>query len=247
MENENEARRIHKIDEDLDEPKSSNEDLNEDSSYTKSENELNKYKEFLDDSEEEVEVQEPFFYKIIMVAAAFFFLITVGVMTWGYVDVQNERKASLESLSMQKGEAVKLPKHAEEHIKKTTEKKLSFAEAQKQMKKPMERFKEHVNKTDEMSEKFLKDPNIAYTTEWKMDYQSHMKEIRESNGELQNIISQTEDGVLKDYSTPLNKVVEFTAIRYEAIVEKDQEKLLPALNIAKEVEKNLTASVKWFK
>lgn len=240
---QNEVNEVNVVDENVENEMEIKDEINE------TPDDFSKYKEFLAETDEEdleEEIQEPFFYKIIMIVAALVFLITVGVMTWSYLDVQSERKNALERLSMQKGEAVKLTKTEKKSDKKEKNKKLTVAEAQKQMKKPFERLEEHVMATDEMSEKFLKDPEIAYTTEWKMDYQSHMKEIREANAELQTIIANTEDDVYKNYGQMFNKVVEFTSVRYEAIVEKDQEKLIHASTLVEEFQEDLPDAIKWF-
>lgn len=205
--------------------------------------------DYLKEVVEEDDLEEkktPLSHTLMMFASAILLLSTAGVIAWGYTDVQKERENAMNELRLPEGKPVSIQE--EEQPKEKVEKTagLSYEEASVKLEDPMNRYAEHATRTDEMSMKFMEDPNVAYTTEWKMDYQSEMKQLREANAEIQGIIQQTESNVLNETGAMFNDGIEIAQVRYEAIVEKDKEKLAHSFMLMKELNDKMPEYISWF-
>lgn len=194
------------------------------------------YEEYLDEpADEEVEESHPL--SILMIIASVILLLsTIAVIAWGYNDVQRERKESMAQLTLPSGKEVVMPE--ETPVQSKEEKpSLSYDEAIALIEQPAKRFDEHAMKTDELAMEFFEDITKMRTTEWKMDYQGHMKQLRVAYAEIESVANQTESGVFDSYTSMLRDLIEIADVRYEAIAEQDAEKFMHAIKLAKELEK----------
>lgn len=194
------------------------------------------YEEYLDEPAEEAEAGQPLSHILMVILSVTLLLSTIGAIAWGYTEVQRERKESMTQLTLPSGKEVVLPEEKPVQAKED-EPSLSYDEAIGLMEKPVKRFEEHATKTDELAMEFLEDITKMRTTEWKMDYQSHMKQLRVSYAEIETIANQTESGVFDGYTSMLRDLIEIADVRYEAIAEQDAEKFMHAIQLAKELEK----------
>lgn len=195
------------------------------------------YEEYLDTEVEEAEPEkQSIAHVLLIVASTLLLLSTIGVIAWGFADVQKERREVMGELQMQEGKAVVYDASSPKEQVANAD-TLSYEEASELMEEPVKRFEEHANRTDELSMEFFQNIDQIRTTEWKMDYQSQMKQLRLAYADIEAIANKTESGVFDEYASMLRDLIEIADVRYEAIAEKDAKKFMHAIELSKELEK----------
>lgn len=170
---------------------------------------------------------QPLSHLMMMITSGILLVATMGVIAWGYGDVQNEKRASLSE-----------PLHQTERTIPLMEDKTSYStkEAVELLKTPLAHFMTDYEKTVGMTQTFINSPELSYTTAWKMDYQSYMEKIRRENSEIQDIVKKTDDLMLKEFAKTVEDIVKLNDVRYRIVVEKNGQGLTETVKLATELD-----------
>lgn len=186
--------------------------------------------ELEEQSNEEVSLLErresqPLSHIMMMIASGILLVATMGVIAWGYGDVQDGKRASRSEALPQTERIVPLTED-KENLSYSTEEAVELLET------PLAHFMTDYKKTADMTQTFIDSPELSYTTAWKMDYQSHMKTIRWENTKIQDIVKKTDDLMLKELAKTANDIVKLNDVRYSIVVEKNGQGLTETVQLA---------------